>query len=138
MFYQDEGGGSSNMLTEAPSNEPLAAPNRNSLTYEEVVRELIACEKAYIKELHMLIKVFRYVLEQLVRCCELQWVWNFREEIIKLNSDSVEVDLIFSNIIDIYELTYTLSGSLEDVIEMAQDQMPYIGSCFEGTFERSV
>lgn len=33
---------------------------------------------------------------------------------------------------DIYELTYTLSGSLEDVIEMAQEQMPYIGCCFEG------
>lgn len=111
MFYQDEGGGGA-VLTESPVIVPTAP--RTSLTYEEVVRELIASEKAYIKELHMLIKVFR-------------------EEIIRLNSDPREVDLIFSNIIDIYELTYTLSGSLEDVIEMAQDQMPYIGSCFEGT-----
>lgn len=110
MFYQDEGGGPTQILTESPVIVTTAP--RTSLTYEEVVRELIASEKAYIKELHMLIKVFR-------------------EEIIKLNSDSKEVDLIFSNIIDIYELTYTLSGSLEDVIEMAQDQMPYIGSCFE-------
>lgn len=109
MFYQDEGGGTQ-ILTESPVIVPTAP--RTSLTYEEVVRELIASEKAYIKELHMLIKVFR-------------------EEIIKLNSDPKDVDLIFSNIIDIYELTYTLSGSLEDVIEMAQDQMPYIGSCFE-------
>jgi hypothetical protein len=54
------------------------------------------------------------------------------EEIIKLSSDPVEIELIFSNIMDIYELTYTLLGSLEDVIEMAQDQMSYIGSCFEG------
>lgn len=37
---------------------------------------------------------------------------------------------------DIYELTYTLSGSLEDVIEMAQEQMPYIGCCFEGNVLR--
>jgi son of sevenless-like protein len=55
MFYQDEGGGpglptESLMVSTAP---------RTSLTYEEVVRELIASEKAYIKELHMLIKVFR-------------------------------------------------------------------------------
>ncbi|XP_044261416.1 protein son of sevenless [Tribolium madens] len=108
MFYQDEGGGPG-----LPTESLLvsSAP-RTSLTYEEVVRELIASEKAYIKELHMLIKVFR-------------------EEIIKLSSDSTEIELIFSNIMDIYELTYTLLGSLEDVIEMAQDQMSYIGSCFE-------
>ncbi|KAJ8929658.1 hypothetical protein NQ314_017641 [Rhamnusium bicolor] len=85
---------------------------RTSLTYEEVVRELIASEKAYLKELHMLIKVFR-------------------EEINKLKPGPQDIERIFSNIMDIYELTYTLSGSLEDVIEMAQDQMPYIGSCFE-------
>lgn len=60
----------------------------------------------------------------------------FREEIIKLNADAKDIELIFSNIMDIYELTYTLSGSLEDVIEMAQDQMPYIGSCFEGSTKR--
>lgn len=56
----------------------------------------------------------------------------FREEINKLKPGPQDVEKIFSNIMDIYELTYTLSGSLEDVIEMAQDQMPYIGSCFEG------
>lgn len=56
MFYQDEGGGASSL------NEPpvmVAAAPRTSLTYEEIVRELIASEKAYLKELHMLIKVFR-------------------------------------------------------------------------------
>lgn len=55
MFYQDEGGGPGS-LNEAPMM--VSAP-RTSLTYEEVVRELIASEKAYLKELHMLIKVFR-------------------------------------------------------------------------------
>ncbi|XP_063927452.1 protein son of sevenless [Zophobas morio] len=108
MFYQDEGGGPS-LPTESLM---VSTAPRTSLTYEEVVRELIASEKAYIKELHMLIKVFR-------------------EEIIKLGSDPIEIELIFSNIMDIYELTYTLLGSLEDVVEMAQDQMSYIGSCFE-------
>lgn len=108
MFYQDEGGG---VGVGEPPVMVTGAP-RTSLTYEEVVRELIASEKAYLKELHMLIKVFK-------------------EEITKLGSDQREIDLIFSNIMDIYELTYTLSGSLEDVIEIAQDQTPLIGSCFE-------
>ncbi|CAH1971501.1 unnamed protein product [Acanthoscelides obtectus] len=107
MFYQDDGASS---LNETPIM--VSTASRTSLTYEEVVRELITSEKAYLKELHMLIKVFR-------------------EEIIKLNPAAQDIEKIFSNIMDIYELTYTLSGSLEDVIEMAQDQMPYIGSCFE-------
>ncbi|KAG5892771.1 hypothetical protein JTB14_007986 [Gonioctena quinquepunctata] len=109
MFYQDEGGGAA-CLNEAPVIVSTAP--RTSLNYEDVVRELIASEKTYLKELHMLIKVFR-------------------EEIIKLKPGPHDIEKIFSNIMDIYELTYTLSGSLEDVIEMAQDQMPYIGSCFE-------
>lgn len=57
MFYQDEGGGLG-MLNEPPILVSTA-PRTSSLTYEEVVRELIASEKAYLKELHMLIKVFR-------------------------------------------------------------------------------
>lgn len=109
MFYQDEGGGTSS-LNENPVM--LSTAPRTSLTYEETVRELIASEKAYLKELHMLIKVFR-------------------EEIIKLKPGPQDIEKIFSNIMDIYELTYTLSGSLEDVREMAQEKMPYIGSCFE-------
>ncbi|CAG9857556.1 unnamed protein product [Phyllotreta striolata] len=106
MFYQDEGGGTGSL------NETHLIAPRNSLTYEETVRELIASEKAYLKELHMLIKVFR-------------------EEITKLKPGPQDIERIFSNIMDIYELTYTLSGSLEDVREMAQEKMPYIGSCFE-------
>ncbi|XP_066255884.1 protein son of sevenless isoform X1 [Euwallacea similis] len=109
MFYQDEGGGN---LSERLSEKLVLSAPRTSLTYEETVRELIASEKAYLKELHMIIKVFR-------------------EEIKKLTNDPKDIELIFSNIMDIYELTYTLTGSLEDVMEMAQEQMPYIGTCFE-------
>lgn len=57
MFYQDEGGGPG-----LPTETILSTAPRTSLTYEEVVRELITSEKAYIKELHMLIKVFRLVI----------------------------------------------------------------------------
>lgn len=114
MFYQDDES-NVNSLNEAPLT--TTAP-RTSLTYEEVVRELMTSERQYLRDLHMIIKVFR-------------------EEIIKLKADSKELDTIFSNILDIYELTVTLLGSLEDVMEMAQEQMPYIGSCFEGTSQKN-
>jgi RhoGEF domain. len=43
-----------------------------------------------------------------------------------------ELDAIFSNIMDIYELTVTLLGSLEDMLEIIEEkQVPAIGSCFE-------
>ncbi|EAA15144.4 AGAP009180-PA [Anopheles gambiae str. PEST] len=106
MFYQGE---SSNSM--APS--PLPPTPRASLSYEEVVKELIHDEKQYQRDLHMIIRVFR-------------------EELVKIVKDPKELDLIFSNIIDIYEVSVTLLGSLEDVIEMSQEQTPpCIGSCFE-------
>ena len=46
-----------------------------------------------------------------------------------------ELDAIFSNIEEIYELTVTLLGSLEDTLEMAEEPhqaaAPPVGSCFE-------
>ncbi|XP_058060632.1 protein son of sevenless [Anopheles bellator] len=106
MFYQ---GQSSHSM--APS--PLPPTPRASLSYEEVVKELIHDEKQYQRDLHMIIRVFR-------------------EELVKIVKDPKELDLIFSNIIDIYEVSVTLLGSLEDVIEMSQEQTPpCIGSCFE-------
>ncbi|XP_047105232.1 protein son of sevenless-like, partial [Schistocerca piceifrons] len=39
---------------------------------------------------------------------------------------------MFSNIMDIYELTVTFLGSLEDMVEISEEkQVPAIGSCFE-------
>uniref|UniRef100_A0A1L8DMM0 Putative guanine-nucleotide releasing factor n=1 Tax=Nyssomyia neivai TaxID=330878 RepID=A0A1L8DMM0_9DIPT len=106
MFYQGDGSGSA-----APS--PLPPTPRISLSYEEVVKELIHDEKQYQRDLHMIIRVFR-------------------EELVKIVNDSKELDAIFSNIIDIYEVTVTLLGSLEDVIEMSQEHTPpCVGSCFE-------
>ncbi|XP_055544127.1 protein son of sevenless-like isoform X2 [Wyeomyia smithii] len=106
MFYQGDNSGSM-----APS--PLPPTPRRSLTYEEVVKELIHDEKQYQRELHMIIRVFR-------------------EELVKIVKDPKELDSIFSNIMDIYEVSVTLLGSLEDVIEMSQEQTPpCIGSCFE-------
>uniref|UniRef100_A0A6B2EH91 Putative ras1 guanine nucleotide exchange factor n=1 Tax=Phlebotomus kandelakii TaxID=1109342 RepID=A0A6B2EH91_9DIPT len=106
MFYQGDGSGSA-----APS--PLPPTPRVSLSYEEVVKELIHDEKQYQRDLHMIIRVFR-------------------EELVKIVNDAKELEAIFSNIIDIYEVTVTLLGSLEDVIEMSQEHTPpCVGSCFE-------
>ena len=57
----------------------------------------------------------------------------FREQIQKLELvSSSQLDVIFSNINDITELTITLIGSLEDTLEMAEDgTVSAIGSCFE-------
>lgn len=106
MFYQGENGHS--IIA-----SPLPPTPRDGLTYEEVVKELLHDEKQYLRDLHMIIRVFR-------------------EELIKIVDDPCELDPIFSNIIDIYELSVTLLGSLEDVIEMSQEQStPCVGSCFE-------
>lgn len=110
LFYQEES--SNNPPSHILMPDAPITP-RTSLTYEEVVKDLMHDEKQYLRDLHMIIKVFR-------------------EEMAKLICDAKELDAIFSCIMDIYELTVTLLGSLEDVIEMTEEhQMPYIGSCFE-------
>ena len=39
---------------------------------------------------------------------------------------------MFNNILDIYDLTVTLLGSLEDMLEIsAEKQVPALGTCFE-------
>ncbi|XP_053957630.1 protein son of sevenless [Anastrepha ludens] len=108
MFYQNDMK-SSNLA----NNLPTLPAQRASTTYEEVVKDLINDEKQYQRDLHMIIRVFR-------------------EELAKIVRDPRELEPIFSNIMDIYEVTATLLSSLEDVIEMSQEQgAPCVGSCFE-------
>lgn len=103
MFYQDD-------ATEGPQSSLGAVVSQ---TYEESVRDLIHDERHYLRDLHMIIKVFR-------------------EEIAKLAQDKSEMEALFSNIMDIYEVTVTLLGSLEDIMEITEEkQIPTVGSCFE-------
>ncbi|KAF7987773.1 hypothetical protein HCN44_003636 [Aphidius gifuensis] len=103
MFYQDD-------ATEGAQSGLGAVVSQ---TYEESVRDLIHDERHYLRDLHMIIKVFR-------------------EEIAKLVSDKTELETLFSNIMDIYEVTVTLLGSLEDIMEITEEkQTPTVGSCFE-------
>ncbi|XP_025995315.1 protein son of sevenless isoform X2 [Solenopsis invicta] len=104
MFHQDD-------CTEGPQSSLGTVVSQ---TYEESVRDLIHDERHYIRDLHMIIKVFR-------------------EEIAKLAQDKGELETLFSNITDIYEVTMTLLGSLEDIMEITAEekQTPTVGSCFE-------
>lgn len=99
---------------------PLPTTPRSSLTYEDVVKELIHDVKQHQRDLHMII-------------------WVFREELIKCVKDDIELELIFPHISDIYDVTVALLGALEDVIEMSQEQSPpYVGSCFQGICAQNV
>lgn len=108
IFYQNE---LSNVAL--ASSLPTFPKQYSCSTYQEVVNDLIHEEKQYQRELNMIIHVFRKELAEIVR-------------------DRRDLDKIFSNIFDIYDVTQTLLGSLEDVVEMAQEErIPCVGSCFE-------
>ncbi|XP_045487201.1 protein son of sevenless isoform X1 [Pieris rapae] len=108
MFYQE-----SELAGVAAGVSALDRGRRASLTYGELVRDLLADERNFLRDLNLIIRVFK-------------------DEIEKIISDTWKISLIFGNIVDIYELTVTLLGNLEDAMEMSQDSpQPYIGSCFE-------
>uniref|UniRef100_A0A131YWM5 Son of sevenless n=2 Tax=Rhipicephalus TaxID=426455 RepID=A0A131YWM5_RHIAP len=98
--------------------EDLAAAEEESLgtrppsSYDEEVKDLISEERQHIRELNMIIKVFREPLD-------------------KLFPGSKDLDVIFGNVSEVYEFSVSLLGSFEDVVEMTdENQSPAIGSCF--------
>lgn len=94
--------------------EDDATPCKEVLTYDEVVKDLIMDEKQYQRDLFMITKVFRDLIQQ------------------HGIASASELEAIFSNVNDVTELTMTLIGSLEDTLEMTEeDNVPAIGSCFE-------
>ena len=43
-----------------------------------------------------------------------------------------DLDVIFSNILEIYDFSVTLLGTFEDALEMAEENRnPSIGACYE-------
>ncbi|XP_076354021.1 son of sevenless guanine nucleotide exchange factor isoform X2 [Tachypleus tridentatus] len=104
MFYKDEDVSLS--MEEEPSR-------RTSLTHDEVIKDLIHEEKQYIRDLSMIIKVFRDSLTPIV-------------------PTKKDLDTIFSNITEIYDVSVNLLGLFEDAVEMSDERRsPAIGSCFE-------
>ncbi|KAK3864097.1 hypothetical protein Pcinc_023177, partial [Petrolisthes cinctipes] len=107
MFQQDEEGELGGVGEEINVD--------TSITYDELVKDLIQEKKTYIRELNMIIKVFRDKLQQ-----------------IPSLSVGKELEAIFSNITEIYDFSVNLLGSLEDTMEVTQEnESPAIGICFE-------
>ncbi|XP_031567931.1 son of sevenless homolog 1-like isoform X2 [Actinia tenebrosa] len=93
--------------------------NQELLTYDEVVKEMIIAEAKYIRDLNMIIKVFR---APFVEAKDL-----FTKE---------DIDKVFSNITDIYDFSVSFYGLLEAAIEVADEgKSPAIGTCFEDMAE---
>ncbi|OTF70221.1 ras GTP exchange factor, son of sevenless-like protein, partial [Euroglyphus maynei] len=83
----------------------------HTITYSEAVHEFIQEERQFIRELSLIIKVFRDPMTTV------------------LSEDDLE--RIFVNIDDIYEFAVKFLSLLEDAVEVAdEDDCPAIGSCF--------
>ncbi|XP_025106105.1 son of sevenless homolog 2-like [Pomacea canaliculata] len=109
MFNQEE-----DVTALMIEDEPV---RRESMTYEEIVKDFIVEETQYLRDLNMIIKVFRAPFADLF-------------------PRSKDLDVIFSNILDIYEFTAKLLGSVEEQVEVAQDdELPLVGTCFEDLAE---
>uniref|UniRef100_A0A8C4NLD1 Son of sevenless homolog 2 (Drosophila) n=1 Tax=Eptatretus burgeri TaxID=7764 RepID=A0A8C4NLD1_EPTBU len=117
MFQQDEDTDflSSGMLS---CSEDASAADEQ--TYDDLVKGLIAEERQYLRELNLIIRVFR---EPLVSFPKL--------------FSSCDVDSVFSRILDVHELTVKLLGLMEDTVEMTDERSPHplVGSCFEDLAE---
>uniref|UniRef100_A0A8C9YD62 Son of sevenless homolog 2 (Drosophila) n=1 Tax=Sander lucioperca TaxID=283035 RepID=A0A8C9YD62_SANLU len=113
MFDQEEDIGLMSQCTEEPSSS-------GELTYDDLVRLEIAEERQYLRELDLIIKVFRQHFLSNPKIFTPQ-----------------DVEVIFSNILDIHELTVKLLGLIEDAVEMTADGSPHplVGSCFEDLAE---
>uniref|UniRef100_G3PDD9 Son of sevenless homolog 2 (Drosophila) n=1 Tax=Gasterosteus aculeatus aculeatus TaxID=481459 RepID=G3PDD9_GASAC len=113
MFDQEEDIGLMSQCTEEPSSS-------GEFTYDDLVRLEIAEERQYLRELDLIIKVFRQHFLSNPKIFTPQ-----------------DVEVIFSNILDIHELTVKLLGLIEDAVEMTADGSPHplVGSCFEDLAE---
>ncbi|KAL0178311.1 hypothetical protein M9458_027205, partial [Cirrhinus mrigala] len=113
MFDQEEEMGLVSQSVEEVSSSGV-------LTYDDLVRLEIAEERQYLRELDLIIKVFRQAFTHGSKHFSAQ-----------------DVELAFSNILEVHELTVKLLGLIEDAVEMTADGSPHplVGSCFEDLAE---
>uniref|UniRef100_A0A8C0J8N7 SOS Ras/Rac guanine nucleotide exchange factor 1 n=1 Tax=Chelonoidis abingdonii TaxID=106734 RepID=A0A8C0J8N7_CHEAB len=114
MFHQDVEDISALTLSD---EEPSTSGEQ---TYYDLVRSFMAEVRQYIRELNLIIKVFR---EPFVSNSKL--------------FSAHDVENIFSRISDIHELSVKLLGHIEDTVEMTDEGSPHplVGSCFEDLAE---
>lgn len=88
-----------------------------SLSYEDTVKDLVHDETQYLRDVNMIVMVFRNAFVKL----------NEQETL----DNRIDLDLIFANILDVREFTIRFLGLLEETIEMTQEgAVPEIGNCF--------
>uniref|UniRef100_A0A6Q2YTW0 Son of sevenless homolog 1 (Drosophila) n=1 Tax=Esox lucius TaxID=8010 RepID=A0A6Q2YTW0_ESOLU len=111
MFHQDEEDISGFPLMD---EEPSASEEQ---TYYDLVKTFMAEVRQYLRDLNLIIKVFR--------------------EPFASNAMLFSHHNIFSRIVDIHEVTLKLLGLIEDTVEMTDEGSPHplVGSCFEDLAE---
>ncbi|KAM4043435.1 son of sevenless homolog 1 [Anomaloglossus baeobatrachus] len=114
MFHQDEEDLSVLSLAD---EEPSTLGEQ---TYYDLVKSFMAEVRQYIRELNLIIKVFREPFASNTKLFSAH-----------------DVENIFSRIIDIHELSVKLLGLIEDTVEMTDESSPHplVGSCFEDLAE---
>ncbi|XP_019371424.1 PREDICTED: son of sevenless homolog 1 [Gavialis gangeticus] len=114
MFHQDVEDISALTLSD---EEPSTSGEQ---TYYDLVKSFMAEVRQFIRELNLIIKVFR---EPFISNSKL--------------FSAHDVENIFSRISDIHELSVKLLGLLEDTVEMTDEGSPHplVGSCFEDLAE---
>ncbi|XP_072516084.1 son of sevenless homolog 1 isoform X2 [Salminus brasiliensis] len=114
MFHQDEEDISGFPLMD---EEPSASEEQ---TYYDLVKTFMAEVRQYLRDLNLIIKVFREP---------------FATNTMLFSHHDVEN--IFSRIVDIHEVTLKLLGLIEDTVEMTDEGSPHplVGSCFEDLAE---
>uniref|UniRef100_A0A671KC64 Son of sevenless homolog 1 (Drosophila) n=1 Tax=Sinocyclocheilus anshuiensis TaxID=1608454 RepID=A0A671KC64_9TELE len=97
--------------------EPSAAKEQ---MYYDLVKTFMAEVRQYLRDLNLIIKVFREP---------------FASNTMLFSPHDVEN--IFSRIVDIHEVTVKLLGLIEDTVEMTDEGSPHplVGSCFEDLAE---
>ncbi|XP_047132929.1 son of sevenless homolog 2 isoform X1 [Hydra vulgaris] len=95
--------------------QPLA--KRRSLTYIDVLKDFMLCEEQFIRELNLIVKVFR---KKMVCASHL-----FSQQ---------DLNEIFCNIMEIYEFTTQFYDLIESTLEMSENDL-LIGDLFEEMVE---
>nr|XP_061792120.1 son of sevenless homolog 1-like [Nerophis lumbriciformis] len=114
MFHQDEDDVSGFPLGD---EEPSA---NGEQSYQELVRSFMADGRRFLRQLELLVKVFREPFDANAAL--------FSQH---------DVDGIFSRVADVHEATAKMLGLVEDAVEMTDDGSPHplVGSCFEDLAE---
>lgn len=109
LFGQHDDNGNLNL-----SDLGIDKIQRTSTTYEEVIRDLMHDERQLIRDLHLILKIFKDEIDRIIP-----------------TGSSQELDSMFNNITEICKTTGLFLSSIEDILEIAEDKSATVGCCIE-------